>query len=50
MWLPAFQQHFLARPHYRDANDPRNLGGLRVCLDSTKLSGYLLEVTRTSVN
>lgn len=27
MWLPGFQQHIIARPQYRDPNDPRNLGG-----------------------
>jgi methylamine utilization protein MauJ len=27
MRLPGFQQHILARPQYRDPNDPRNLGG-----------------------
>jgi hypothetical protein len=27
MGLPGFQQHLIARPHYQDPNDPRNLGG-----------------------
>lgn len=27
MGLPGFQQHLIARPHYEDPNDPRNLGG-----------------------